>query len=121
MSIGCQIHLHHDHIDGRQQVSTKLDGNRDIQDEQHNGRYTPLSFPLHQHACPSRLISVGYVAHGSCEPLFSSDPQKMWLKAMALIGRGRPASYLAQPHWSPHCATSVTSARAHYISLRYTF
>jgi hypothetical protein len=43
MSLGCQLHLHHDAIDRRQQVSTKLDGNRDLQDEQH-GR--PLHTPL---------------------------------------------------------------------------
>ena len=101
MSFGCQLQLHRGAIDRRQQVSTKLDGNRDIQDEQHNGRYTPLSFPLHHHACPSRLICVDYVAHGSCEPLFSSDPQNMWLKAAgnstALIGQHPNLHFDARP------------------------
>ena len=101
MSLGCQLHLHRGAIDRRQQVSTKLDGNRDLQDEQHNGRYTPLSFPLHQHACASRLICVDYVAHGSCEPLFTSDPQNMWLKAAgnstALIGQHPTSHFHARP------------------------
>ena len=109
MSLGCQLHLHHDSIDRRQQVSTKLDGNHALQDEEHNGRYTPLSFPLHQHACPSRLIRVGYVAQSSCEPLFSSDPQNTWPKAAgnstAPIGQ-RPTS-----HFHTRTATLVPTLR----------